>query len=151
MKPGEQAGHKHKEHPMIKQVILKAALAAVLIGAASVARAQDPDVTGGTDNPAAAEPMSAIQTGRDIAKGIGEATVEVGGAVKSGGAGVMAQPRALWQDAVLPMLQRTTTALPTLIKALLLLIAFWIVARIAGGVVTKSLGLTKLDEKAAKD
>jgi small-conductance mechanosensitive channel len=99
----------------------------------------------------AASSVSPVETGKQVARGIGEATMEVGGAVGSGGASVVDQGRKLWQDAILPMLQRTTAAIPVLVKALVLLIGFWIVARLVGAGVTKALGLTHLDEKAARD
>lgn len=88
-----------------------------------------------------------VDTGRDVVKGVGEATTEVGGALAGGGEQVVDQTRAIWQEALLPSLQRTAAAIPVVVKALLLLLAFWIVARLLGAATTKLLGLTNLDNK----
>ncbi len=90
-------------------------------------------------------------TGVAVGRGVGEAVGEVGGALKGGGVQVIEQTRSLWREAILPMLQRFAAALPGLIKALLLLLAFWVVARLVGAGVTKLLGLTHLDDRAASE
>jgi hypothetical protein len=95
--------------------------------------------------------LSPMQTGRDVILGVGAAFSDVGQAVQAGGSDVIDQGRTLWQEAILPMLQRFTAAIPIVVKAVVLLILFWIVARVAGAAVSKLLGLTKLDERAARD
>lgn len=95
--------------------------------------------------------VSPMQTGREVVEGIGSAIGDVGQAVRSGGSDVVGQGRKLWQEAVLPMLQRTTAALPILVKALVLLLGFWVVARLAGAGVGKLLSLTKVDQRAVRD
>jgi hypothetical protein len=97
---------------------------------------------------AGGEAVSAtVDTGIDVAKGIGEAATEVGGSLKSGGSQVVQQGRDLWQDAMLPSLQKTAGALPTVIKALILLLAFWIIGKLVGTGVTKLLGLVQFDNR----
>ena len=92
-----------------------------------------------------------MQAGRDTATGMREAAVETTAAVKSGGKNVVREGHRIWKDAVVPAFQRMIVAIPSLIKALLLLLAFWILARILGAVVTRLLGLTKVDDHAAHD
>ena len=81
----------------------------------------------------------------------GMAATEVGTAVKSGGEKVVQQGRGLWQDVVVPMLSRMANALPSVIKAVILLVAFWILALLVGAGVRKLLGLVRLDERAERD
>lgn len=95
--------------------------------------------------------VSPLQTGKEVIQGVSAAVTDVGQAVRAGGSDVVDQGRKLWQEAVLPMLQRTTSAIPVLIKAIVLLALFWIVARLVGAAISKLLSLTKLDERAARD
>ncbi|MGE4489094.1 MAG: mechanosensitive ion channel [Kiritimatiellales bacterium] len=92
-----------------------------------------------------------VQAGRDTVTGMGEAAVETAGAVKSGGTHVVQEGQLIWKDAVVPAFQRMLAAIPSLFKALLLLLAFWILARISGATVRKLLSLTKVDDRAARD
>jgi hypothetical protein len=117
--------------------------AGIVVSAQDTATAEKPADQGAVD--------TVMQTGRDNAKGIGEAAVETTAAVKSGGANVVREGHRVWTDAVVPSFQRMIVAIPSLIKALLLLLAFWILARILGAVVTRLLGLTKVDDRAAHD
>jgi hypothetical protein len=88
-----------------------------------------------------------VQAGHDTVTGIGNAATEVAGAVKYGGDAVVEKSHWVWSDAVQPAFQRMITALPSIFKALVLLLAFWILARIAGAIVSKLLGLTKVDDR----
>lgn len=101
--------------------------------------------------PAQETAVSAVQTGREVVQGTAAAVADVSDAVRAGSSGVVDQARSLWQEAVLPMLQRTMSALPVLAKALVLLLGFWIVAKLVGAAVRKLLNLTKIDERAASD
>ena len=94
---------------------------------------------------------AAVETTRDVVRGVGEAGGEIGGALKSGGGAVVEQSRSIWRETVVPAVERTSSALPGVIKAIVLLIAFWIVARLAGGLTSKLLGMTKLDNRAAQE
>ncbi len=94
---------------------------------------------------------AAAETTRDVVRGMEEAGGELGGALKSGGGAVAEQGRSILRETVIPALERTSSALPGVIKAIILLIAFWIVARLAGGLVTKLLGMTRLDNRAAQE
>lgn len=121
----------------------------VFLGFSVSARAQAPqDETRSAISQTADQ---AVQTGKGVVQSVGEATTEVGGALKAGGAGVVHQGRGLWQGVVVPMLSRFATALPSVVKAVLLLLAFWIIAGLAGAGVSKLLGLTRLDERAGRD
>jgi hypothetical protein len=93
----------------------------------------------------------AAEAGKGVVQSAGEATAEVAGAVKAGGGEVVRQGRGLWQDVVIPTMNRFAQALPSVVKAVIFLVAFWIVAMLAGAVVSKLLGLTRLDERAARD
>lgn len=112
----------------------------IVVGAQDIAPTPDQSIT-----------STAIQAGQDTAAGMGDATAEVASAVKHGGTEVAKTSSWLWGDAVKSAFQRMIAALPSIFKALLLLLAFWILARIAGAVVANLLGLTKVDDRAAKD
>lgn len=92
-----------------------------------------------------------IETGRQSLQAVGEATSELGGSLRSGGRQAVDQSRQLWQDVLLPTAQRVAAALPGLLKALVLLLAFWGVGILAGACVRKLLNLTKLDDRAVRD
>lgn len=121
-----------------------------LLAAGTVVIAQD---TPAPEKPATEQSVvsTAVQAGRDTVTGVGEAAAETASAVKSGGIHVAEQGSRIWKDAVAPAAQRMVTAIPSLFKALILLLAFWILARISGAIVAKLLGLTKVDDRAAQD
>lgn len=97
------------------------------------------------------EGVSPVQTGKEVVQSVVSASSEVVDSVRGGTGDVVAQAKSLWQEAVLPMVQRTLSAIPVLVKALVLLLAFWIVARLVGAAVRKLFNLTKIDERAATD
>lgn len=99
----------------------------------------------------AAETVSPVQTSKEVVHGVGSAVADVSDAVVGGSGEMLEQGRKLWQEAILPMLQRTMSAVPVLVKALVLLLGFWIVAKIVGAGVRKLFNLTKIDERAASD
>jgi len=76
-----------------------------------------------------------VGTGRAVLQSAGEATAEVAGAVKAGGGEVVRQGRGLWQDVAVPTMGRFADALPSVVKAVIFLVAFWIVAMLVGAVV----------------
>ncbi len=86
-----------------------------------------------------------------VARGVTEATTEVGTAVRGGGQAVAEQGSSLWHDVLVPMYQRFASALPGVVKALLVLAGFWILATLAGAAVSRVLKLTNLDNRAVKD
>jgi hypothetical protein len=106
---------------------------------------------GGLEPPTAQTSGPEVGTGKAVLQSAGEATAEVGAALKSGGGEVARQGRGLWQDVMVPMMSRFANALPSVVKAVIFLVTFWIVAMLAGAVVSKLLGLTRLDERAARD
>ena len=98
-------------------------------------------------NPLRATGDGVVQTAKAVGGGATEAAVALG----KGTAQAADQAGRLWQNAVLPALQRSAQAIPTVAKALVILFVFWIVAMAAGGAVTKLLGLANLDERASRD
>ena len=86
-----------------------------------------------------------------VARGVTEATAEVGTAVRGGGQAVADQGSSLWHDVLVPMYQRFASALPGVVKALLVLAGFWLLATLSGAAVTRVLKLTNLDNRAMKD
>ncbi len=82
---------------------------------------------------------------------VGQAASDVGGSFRSGGQSALAQGRRLWHEALLPAVQRMAASIPLLLKGLLLLLAFWLAGRLAGGGVRRLLDLTHLDERAVRD
>jgi hypothetical protein len=56
-----------------------------------------------------------------------------------------------WDRILLPMWQRLANGLPSMVKALLVLLAFWVVAMVAGAGVRKLLDLTKVDDRAVSE
>lgn len=126
---------------------------AVALAGAMWASAQDEADTQVAQGAQVAEgaKVSPVETGRQVVQGVGEAVTDVGQAVRAGSGEVVETGRKLWQDAVLPMLQRTLAALPGLVKAIVLLLLAWVIARLVGAAVAKVLGILRLDERAAKD
>ncbi len=92
-----------------------------------------------------------VKAGKDVVEGVREAGGEVGGFLVTGGNQIASQTRSLWADAVLPMFQRITAALPMMIKAVLLLVAFWLVANLAAAGISRLLRMTRLDNRAARE
>lgn len=90
------------------------------------------------------------QTVRATGDGVVEAADETIGAVRSGAAGALSQTKTIWEEVLTPMWQQFATAIPGLIKAIILLIAFWLIALFVSMVVRRALGLVKLDERAEK-
>ncbi|NLF21757.1 MAG: mechanosensitive ion channel [Lentisphaerae bacterium] len=97
--------------------------------------------------PAASAPSVAAQT----VGAVGQAAGELGDSLRSGGHSALEQGRKLWADALLPAVQRTAASVPMLLKGLLLLLAFWLGGRLAGGGVRRLLDLTRLDDRAVRD
>lgn len=124
---------------MKRRSLMWGVLAWLAVGGLSGVMAQD------------AETVSPVQTGKEVVQGVGSAVSDVSDAVRSGSGEMIEQGRKLWQEAILPMLQRTMSAVPVLVKALVLLLGFWIVAKLVGAGVRKLFNLTRIDERAAKD
>jgi hypothetical protein len=87
----------------------------------------------------------------EVVRGVSDAGREVGGAVQSGGMAVAEQGTGIWTDVLVPMYQRFATALPGVIKAILMLLAFWFIAALVGAGVTRLLHLTDIDNRASRD
>ncbi len=151
----------------IKALWIAAALALFLTGTA-VAQQGEPPVEGQpaaaepapapaepttqepvTPEPAAAEP--AAQPPSSVAGGVRSAATETAAALERGGRGAVEQGRSLWRDALIPIWDRIAAALPGVVKAVVVLLIFWIVAVSAGAGVRKLLGLTRLDDRAATE
>ncbi len=105
-----------------------------------------------TEPEPAVEPASQASPPRGaIVGGVTSAAQETVGKVRAGSSEVAQQGRAVWTDVLRPMWQRLAGALPGVLKALLVLAAFWILAVVLGAAVRKLLGLTKIDDRAARD
>ena len=98
-----------------------------------------------------ASSQGVLATSRQSVQALGEATSEIGGSFRAGGKHAAGQGRKLWQDVMLPAGQRLAAALPGVLKAVVLLLAFWLFGKLAGTCVRKLLGLTSIDERAARD
>lgn len=100
---------------------------------------------------AAAEPLAGAAEGLP-AGAVGEAVVETAAAVDAATPPHLGQQGAqAWDDILLPMWQRLAGGLPSMAKALLVLLAFWIVAMLVGSGVNKLLEMTKIDDRAVSD
>ena len=62
-----------------------------------------------------------------------------------------ARARAMWTNLLLPMWQRIASALPITLKAILLLLIFWIAALIASAAVRKLLTMTDWDNRLIRE
>ena len=101
--------------------------------------------------PPAVRSSGVLETSRQSVQAVGEATSELGGSLRSGGRQAVSQGRKLWQDVMLPAGQRFAAAIPVVLKALVLLLAFWLAGKFAGACVTKLLNLTRVDDRAIRD
>ncbi|MEM7050362.1 MAG: mechanosensitive ion channel [Acidobacteriota bacterium] len=105
---------------------------------------QDPSVVGTVVG-------GAQRTASSSVGAVGEAVSETAGAVSGGLAEVASQGKAQWREVLMPMGQRFAAAFPSVVKAIALLLLFWLVALLAGAAVRKVLSLTDKDEKLARD
>ncbi len=64
---------------------------------------------------------------------------------------VAQQGRRVWQEVLIPMGQRLAAGLPSVLKAFLLLLAFWIAGSLLGSLTTRLLLKTEIDNRLAKD
>jgi hypothetical protein len=131
-----------------------ASLMLVLVLGLSVSHAQEvrTDAAGASiERKGAESAQGVLATGRQSVQALGEATSEIGGSFRAGGRHAASQGRKLWHDVMLPAMQRMAAALPGVLKAIVLLLAFWLVGKLAGTCVRKLLGLTSIDERAVRD
>lgn len=142
---------------------LQLAVLCLAIAAPTIAQTADPtpatavaDEEAGTPSdaalpplpaPAPAEPSQATASGLDGPERLAEAK----GAVSQGVSTVATQSARMWDQVLLPMWQRFATALPILMKAVLLLLAFWLAGILLGALAKKLLLLTKIDDRAVED
>jgi len=92
-----------------------------------------------------------VETGSATVGAVTEAVGETAGTVAAGGAQVVEEGRRVWTDALRPMWEGMLAAVPRLLKAFLVLLAFWIVASLVGAGISKLLGMTEIDNKAARE
>lgn len=139
-------------------VWMVAFLAICLASLAGVAPAQEPQQTtepapaapAETEDTTPAEPDGSAPP-EDVTTAVTSAVTETTGAVVEGAGEVAEQGQRVWLENLRPMWNRFLTAAPVLIKALLLLLGFWIAAIAVSAGVRKLLDLTTLDEKAARE
>ncbi|MBZ0111571.1 MAG: mechanosensitive ion channel [Thermoanaerobaculia bacterium] len=108
-------------------------------GQVAPAPSSDPPTTKTAPQTEAAKPVSTVETTA--------AADAVSGPVKA----VADEGRALWSKVLQPTGQRFAEAVPGLVKAALVLLAFWVLALLLGAATRKLLGLTDIDERAARD
>ena len=72
-------------------------------------------------------------------------------ALSQGLSDVTAQGQSLWGQVLLPMWQRVANALPVIVKAVLLLLFFWLLALLLSWAVRRLLRMTRIDERATRD
>ncbi len=101
--------------------------------------------------PAATPPPSVGQTAQAVVQGVTAAATESAGTMAAGGKSLADQGRGLWSDILLPLWQRLASAVPGVVKAVLVLLIFWVVAVLVGAGVRKALGMTRLDDRAVED
>jgi hypothetical protein len=139
-------------------VWIAACLAVCLLALGAPVGAQDPAAQEPTSEPAPAEPAAAepseptgSEPPEDVAGAVTSAARETTDAMVGGATEVAEQGQRVWYDNLRPMWDRVIAAGPGLLKALLLLAAFWIAAIAVSAGVRKLLDLTQLDEKAVRD
>ncbi len=99
----------------------------------------DPEVAAASESqPTTTEEAEGVVSG--VTQTVGETASQV---AEQGG--------AVWREMLMPMWERLATGLPTILKALALLLVFWIAAIALGALVRKGLQLTKIDDRAADD
>ncbi len=103
------------------------------------------------EDPMPVEPAGAADPSEGVGGAVSSAVVETKDAMVGGASEVAQQGKRVWYDNLRPMWDRFLAAAPGLIKALLVLFAFWIAAILVSAGVRKLLGMTNLDEKAARD
>lgn len=128
-----------------RQLIVRGMLMIGLSFGIPLSHAQNTPLPDPAQAPAVTVPADQAMTG------VGEAAADLGGSLRTGGRKAADQGRKLWHDALLPAAQRTASALPGVLKGLLLLLAFWIAGKLAGTCVRKLLTLTRIDERAMRD
>ena len=133
--------------PKTRQWILAALIAPVLFLPLAATAQEDPTAAEPQtqqQEPAPAEPQvlpgSEGEDAGAVARTVGDTAAEVA-----------EKGSALWSEMLMPMLQRLAAGLPGILKALALLLVFWIVAIAVGALVRKGLQVTRVDDRAAKD
>ena len=71
--------------------------------------------------------------------------------VRDAAAGVAEAPGRIWNEYLVPIYERFVQVMPTLLKALVLLLLFWLAAIVIGRLVTGLLQRTDLDNRLAQD
>jgi len=137
---------------MTRSISLRIALASLLLAGLFLPHASLRAQTAAKpDQPTAVRSSGVVETGRQSVQAVGEATSELGNSLRSGRRQAVTQSRKLWQDVLLPAGQRFATAIPVVLKALILLLAFWLAGTFAGTCVTKLLNMTQIDDRAIRD
>jgi hypothetical protein len=129
-----------------------------LAALAGIAPAQEPQQTAepaqtapaATEDPASTEPEGSAPP-EDVTSAVTSAVTETTGAVVGGAGEVAEQGQRVWLENLRPMWNRFLAAAPGLIKALLLLLGFWIAAIAISAGIRKLLDMTSLDERAARE
>lgn len=118
-----------------KQWIATAVTALVLLFPVAMAAQEDPDAAA-----AQTQQVTEEEGAGAVTQGVGDTAVQVA-----------EKGSAVWSEMLMPMLQRLAVGLPIILKAVALLVVFWIVAIVGGALVRKGLQLTRIDDRAAED
>lgn len=103
------------------------------------------------EDPTPVPPTEPAAQPDNVGTAVTSAVTETKDAMVGGATEVAQQGKRVWYEGLRPMWEKFLTAAPGLIKAILLLLAFWIAAIAVSAGVKKLLSLTDLDEKAARD
>lgn len=87
----------------------------------------------------------------DTVTAVQEAGRESAGALSGGAHGLADQGSQIWQAVLVPMGQRIAVAIPELVKAVLLFLAFWVAAILLAALTRKLLTMTEVDNRAVED
>ena len=109
--------------------------------------AADPNVS---TPPATVPPPAPAAGAKNPAAAVRDAAVETRASAEKGADAAVAQGSLLLSETLIPMWQRLALAFPALIKAVLLLLAFWLVALVLAALVRRLLDLSDIDERAVK-
>ncbi len=129
--------------------ITKSLLAIAAALTLSAAYAQEAEFRIADQEPSVAVDAAGVE--RVASQPEGGLVSDLGGALRTGGRRTVAQGRDVWGNVVLPAAQRVVAAIPVFLKALVLLLAFWLVGKLAGAAVRKVLNLTHIDDRAVRD
>ncbi len=88
---------------------------------------------------------------RDSVLAVGQGATESAGTMRRGTDELGGQGARMYSQVLLPMWQRLANALPSLIKAIVVLLLFWLAALLLSTLVRRLFDMTEMDEKFVRD